>query len=126
MLALVLIALAQSTAPEPPATKVADPYEECTCTADHKIVETEFVGLVQDARLSLAPGGLSVLPRQRTVFKVISSKDRSIKDTVEIWHETKPQDCGITFNYGKRYRVPLRRVKGGLETDYCLTPEKIN
>ena len=82
-------------------------------------------GLVVDAEVLLGPDGRSALDRQATVFNVLPSTrpDRAgdVKGRTRIFHSTAERKCGVAFDYGKNYRVPVRRTEdGALETDFCL------
>ncbi|MEO0400069.1 MAG: hypothetical protein AAF224_11695 [Pseudomonadota bacterium] len=126
-----LVLLAQAALSEPPAVRTIDPYAGCVCAEDAKESDASFVGLVQDARVSLAPGGRSVLSRQQTIFQVISSDDDAIDaaangGALRVWHETEPEACGVTFDYGRRYRISVRSADDGFETDYCLQPTLVD
>lgn len=110
----------------PPLLPEKDPYAECRCPASAEEAATSFVGVAKDARLRLGPDGRSVLPRQATVFSVISADDSSIRvgADVSVWHVTAPADCGVTFDYGRRYEIRARKADDGLETDWCLDPRR--
>ncbi len=116
----------ETAAPPPPTTEayVEDPYRLCICPATPPDDVVTFLGSPKDAELSLAPDGLSVLPRQATIFSVLDDQKAALGEEVKVWHVTKPADCGLTFEYGKRYQVNATRVDGALETSWCLDPRR--
>ncbi len=125
---LVALAIAQ-TAPAvpsgPPEIIRPDPYAACVCSAAEPSGVIEIDGVVQDAELRIGPDGLSVLPEQATVFQVISSSDSAVTGTIKVYHSTRPSECGLAFDYGKRYRVRALRESGGrLTSNYCLDPRR--
>ncbi len=119
MLSVILAALLQ---PAPPAEIVYDPYLECTCPETPPKGVIEISGLPKDAQLALAPDGRSVLREQTTIFSVLRSSSPDIKGEVGVWHSTNPKDCGVSYDYGRRYTVRIVRRNDRLETDYCLAP----
>ena len=97
---------------------------ECTCTQPAADNTDEIIvhGLVTGARLFLAPDGLKPADRQATIFSVSKSLPRKVVNTSEqpIYHNTNTTKCGITFDYGRTYKIAVRKnEKGELETDFC-------
>lgn len=93
----------------------------CQCPAEPE--EGVFIveGLVVDAEVTLGADGLSVNDRQTTVFDVSKAPEADLKGRTRIWHTTKLPKCGVTFDYGLKYRVAVRKLEdGSLETDECL------
>ncbi len=76
-----------------------------------------------DAEVTLSADGLSPADRQATIFNVTSSST-DIEGRTRIWHATKPSQCGVTFDYGKKYSVVARETAEGFETDACLMRSK--
>ncbi|MEO0695121.1 MAG: hypothetical protein AAFY84_03395 [Pseudomonadota bacterium] len=105
-------------------TQSIDPYLNCGCSARAERYDAEFLGTPSDAELRLGPDGLSVLPRQATIFTVSRSDDADIAGTVKVWHVTKPEDCGLTFDYGRQYTVRVKKASDGLETSWCIDPRR--
>ena len=94
---------------------------KCECPPELDPNPIILQGLVIDAMVTLAPGGLSVNERQATVFDVSSSTDKKFKGRTPVWHSNIPDNCGLTFNYGSKYKIAARKnEEGKLETDQCL------
>lgn len=108
---------AQATAP---TIRRLPNLKKCRCPEE---VESDFLiieGLVVDARVSLAPDGRSANDRQVTFFNVVREINE-IEGRIPVWHSTDPAQCGVTFDYGKKYKVPVRKtIDDALETDQCL------
>ncbi|MEM1397512.1 MAG: hypothetical protein AAGH38_08710 [Pseudomonadota bacterium] len=119
----ILLAL-QSPLTEAPELLEPEGYDLCECPATEPEGVLEFQGIVQDAELRLGPDGRSVLPEQATVFSVIRSSAPSIADRVKVFHSTKPEDCGLSFDYGKRYRVRVLPDADRFVSNYCLDPRR--
>jgi len=96
----------------------SDPYSKCKCI-DAKPSVKSFDGVVIDAALFLGTDGRFVADRQATIFRVVDGLDG---ETVKVFHSTKPEQCGLSFDYGKEYRIAVRSEKGIYETDYCIDP----
>ncbi|MEO1250848.1 MAG: hypothetical protein AAFW81_00700 [Pseudomonadota bacterium] len=80
-------------------------------------------GIVVDAELRLGPDGRSAADLQTTIFSLLSAPDEAGLDgeRVRVLHDSRADKCGVRFDYGKRYSVPVRRTdEGALETGYCL------
>lgn len=120
-------ALAQASADTPASPPSLDRQQSilCSCAAaagPDLILE----GLVVDAEMTLGADGRSANDAQATIFNVL--KTRAVKQTdpltgarIRVLHTTSPKSCGVTFDYGKRYAVPVRKTEAGeLETDFCL------
>ena len=121
-----VLMLAQS-APPPPALDrepgiVRDmPADARQCACDEAGQgDGEIVGVVADAELVLSADGRTASERQATVFSVIDGGGLTDADRIRIFHSTDEKKCGVTFSYGSRYTVSVRRADEELETDYCL------
>lgn len=118
---LAVLALAQTAgdlgAPPPDVPKAP----ECRCPEAPEEAVVFLRGLVVDAEVTVAPDGRSPNERQATIFTITPSADHNYKGRTRIWHTTKTESCGITFDYGLQYLVAVRRTEdGALETDECL------
>lgn len=102
-----------------PATRSFDPYLLCVCPEIDRTKIVRFSGYVTDAQLTLGPDGKSVLDRQATIFESVKSAS-DIGDRVKLWHNIKPEKCGLSFDYGKRYEIVAIRIDDKVETDACL------
>lgn len=92
----------------------------CTCPDTPEKPFAIVEGFVVDAEVSLAANGRSVNERQATIFDV-KNASRIENGRTRIWHSSNTKKCGVTFDYGKKYKVALRKSKSGqLETDKCL------
>ena len=101
-----------------------DLYAKCRCEAEGaEKADAEFTGLVTDAQTFLAEDGKSIADRQATVLRVLDGLDEK---TVKVFHSTMPDNCGLTFDYGKRYEVSVRSVDGNYETNYCIDPRRFH
>lgn len=97
------------------------PTPECTCAEETQADYVTLEGLVVDAEVTLAPNGRSTNERQTTIFDVARASDSGVKGRTRVWHTTVAEDCGVAFDYGRRYTVAARRTEtGDLETDECL------
>lgn len=121
---IAAVALAQSSLSEPPLVRAVDPYARCTCSAEAQSDVIEIDGIVRDAELRVGPDGRSVLPEQTTVFSVIAASDADVGEMVRVRHDTRPSKCGLSFDYGKRYRIRVVGTDGGFRSDYCLDPRR--
>lgn len=118
---LAMLAMAQSAgdlgAPPPDVRKAP----ECRCPEAPEEAVLFLRGLVVDAEITVAPDGRSPNERQATIFTINPSADHDHKGRTRIWHTTKTESCGVTFDYGLQYLVAVRRTDDGdLETDECL------
>ena len=126
---IFLSASSQSIEPQQPSTK--ETIEEktkrisvrnapaCVCD-DEELTDITYIdGLVIDAKVLLGKDNRTVEGRMATIFKVrTSGKNYS---TQTIWHTQKKAECGVTFDYGKYYKIPVRETEDGmLNTDQCL------
>lgn len=94
---------------------------QCICTDE---TPTEFIklkGLVVDAEVTLASNGRSTNDRQATIFDVAHSSNDGVKGRTKVWHSTLVGQCGVSFDYGRRYTLAARKNETGeLETNECL------
>lgn len=99
-----------------------DPYAQCMCkdVAKDDIVRS-FIGVVVDAQLFLGTDGKSVTDRQATIFRII---DGEKSETVKVFHPTEPARCGLQFDYGKEYKINVRKNAKVIETDYCISSDR--
>ncbi|MEO1013937.1 MAG: hypothetical protein AAFX08_01995 [Pseudomonadota bacterium] len=125
IVAAMLLAQAGPAVPSgPPDIIRPDPYADCVCADGEPSGVIEIDGLVQDAELRLGPDGRSVLPEQATIFQIISSTDEAVSGQAKVHHPTRPSECGLTFDYGKRYKVRALREGDRLVSNYCLDPRR--
>ena len=83
-----------------------------------------FSGYVIDAKVTLGADRRSIEDRMATIFDVKYSDDSTISGRTPVWHDVSAENCGITFDYGKKYSVMARWGENGeLETDRCLMGE---
>ena len=119
MIAFVLTVLVQASDPyvAPPTIRKAP---SCTCTGKEK-PDVTFNGYVIDAEVILGADQRSVEDRMATIFDVKYSDDSTISGRTRLWHDVSEENCGVTFDYGKKYSVMARWGENGeLETDSCL------
>ncbi|MCA8887326.1 MAG: hypothetical protein KDA46_00725 [Parvularculaceae bacterium] len=109
-------ALAMKHPPRP------DPYAKCVCEDADAASVMSFVGIVSDAQVLLGEDGRSPAARQATIFRVVKTVKGEVSNPARVWHMTAPEECGVTFDYGKRYDVRVIAVEDGLETSWCLKP----
>ena len=114
--ALMLQGAAEADAPE---TRRFDPYLLCVCKDAPGEEPVTFTGYATDAQMVLGDDGRSALPRQATIFR-IEKGPKDLASPVKIWHVTKPEKCGVTFAYGRRYDVVAVKKGEELETNWCL------
>lgn len=87
----------------------------CICNASRKIPEFNIEGFVIDAEVTLGADRRSVEDRMATIF------DTEDNGRTKVHHYVSDENCGVTFDYGKKYTVAVRRDEDGeLETDRCL------
>lgn len=123
--ALLIQSSAADLAAPPPRYREGALEPRCVCTDEPPTGLITLEGLVVDAEVTLAPGGLSTNDRQATIFDVAQSSKGDIKGRTRVWHSTVAAQCGVTFNYGQRYTITTRRLEeDGLETDACLAPSR--
>lgn len=122
---VAVLALLLQPAPETEAAPSSDRktpsirYSECRCPDKDDSALIILEGLVIDAEVTLSADGLSPADRQATIFK-INGSNRSVKGRTRIWHSNKEKQCGVNFDYGKKYEIAARRTEQGFETDACL------
>lgn len=103
------------------APQMSKPHAKCYCkTPDPNEKDIFFKGVVVDAELTVDSSGLSVTPRQATIFRAIEPQKLGLENPIKVWHVTNPDKCGVTFDYGKEYTVKARKKDDALETDLCL------
>lgn len=120
VLAMVLQPAPETEAASPlPRKTPSIRYSECRCPDLDDTTLIILEGLVVDAEATLSADGLSPADRQATIFDVNGSNINVIGRT-KIWHSTKTKQCGVIFDYGKKYSVATRRTEQGFETDACL------
>lgn len=102
-----------------PETRRIDPYLLCVCPDVSALEKVEFSGFASDAEVILGDDGRSAKPRQATIFRV----DKGPKDfpsPAKVWHLTKPEKCGVSFSYGRRYDIVAVKKGDEIETNWCL------
>lgn len=117
LIGLLALQSAQTAAPryETPTIRAVG----CRCPAQVEADAIRLEGLVVDAEVTLAPDGLSINDRMATVFMIKAGG--KISGRTKIWHFSNPDQCGVTFDYGARYKLVVRQTEeGDLETDQCL------
>lgn len=102
-----------------PAPRQFDPYLLCVCRDVAGAEQVTFAGYAVDAQLILGEDGRSAQPRQATIFR-IEKGPKDLASPVKIWHFTKPEKCGLSFAYGKRYEIVAVKKGDEIETDWCL------
>ena len=94
---------------------------QCACADEPQTDYVTLEGLVVDAEVTLAASGRAVNARQATIFEVARASEQDVRGRTRLWHTTIIEQCGVTFEYGRRYTVAARRTEAGdLETDECL------
>ncbi len=100
------------------------PKKECSCPPEPEKDVFTLYGLVVDAEVTLAPDGRSANERQATIINLVEPDDDanvSAGERARVWHKTKSEQCGVTFDYGRKYKIPARKTEQGqFETDLCL------
>lgn len=102
-----------------PETRRIDPYLLCVCPDVAGAETVAFSGYASDAVMILGEDGRSAQPRQATVFRV-DRGPKDLKSPVKVWHLTKPEKCGLSFAYGRRYDIVAVKKGEELETNWCL------
>lgn len=115
-----LIFLAAAVQAEPPLSRT--PPDLCTCpqeapAADSIIV---FTGVAFDAVVTLDESGLNPAPRQATIFRVLKVEQGDKTKEAKVWHNADLKKCGVSFDYGKVYRIRATKKDDAFETDRCL------
>lgn len=113
--------VAQAETAAPPATKPLP--SKCVCA--QKIMENAgeilvvVEGVVVDAQMTLSQDGRLANDRMATIFNL--QQDSAIRGRTPIWHNVDPDNCGVRFDYGRSYKLIVRKLENGvLETDFCL------
>jgi hypothetical protein len=109
--------------PVPDLTEVPARKErsKCVCPAATDKGVVSLSGYVVDAKIIPGSDLRSYEDRMATIFDVDSSSDSSITGRTAVWHNISENACGVSFDYGKKYRVAARwNGDGELETDQCL------
>ena len=101
----------------------SDPYARCVCVDVDQSTLVSFTGVVVDAQLLLGEDGRSPADRQATIFRVVKTLKGEVASPARIWHVTAPENCGVTFDYGKRYTVVAINNDGAFETNWCVAPK---
>jgi hypothetical protein len=104
---------------EAPAPRRFDPYLLCVCQDQSGAEQVTFTGYAVDAQLILGEDGRSAQPRQATIFR-IEKGPKDLATPVKIWHVTRPEKCGLSFAYGKRYDIVAVKKGEEFETNWCL------
>lgn len=92
---------------------------QCACPDETPPDLITIEGLVVDAEVTLGADRRSVNERQATIFEV--AQPLNDKKRVKVWHSTLEAQCGLTFEYGRKYKITARRTENdALETDLCL------
>ena len=112
-------ALETEAAPAKEQKKPSIRFTECRCPDQDETAFIILKGVVVDAEVTLSPDGLSAADRQATIINVSGSNDGA-KGRTKIWHSTKEVQCGVNFDYGKKYSIAARKTEKGFETDACL------
>lgn len=100
-------------------TRRIDPYLLCVCPDVAGAETVEFSGFASDAEMILGEDKRSTLPRQATIFRV-DKGPKDLKSPVKVWHMTKPEKCGLSFAYGRRYDIVAVKKGDEIETNWCL------
>jgi hypothetical protein len=116
---LAVLMLQGAADADAPAPRRFDPYLLCVCRDEAEAETVSFTGYATDAQMVLGEDGRSALPRQATIFR-IEQGPKDLNSPVKIWHVTKPEKCGVTFAYGRRYDVVAVKKDDELETNWCL------
>ena len=116
---LVAVMMQGSTEAEDPAPRRFDPYLLCVCQEQPEGEQVTFTGYAIDAQVILGEDGRSARPRQATVFR-IEKGPKDLATPVKVWHFTKPEKCGLSFAYGKRYDIVAVKKGDEIETNWCL------
>ena len=107
------------TAPPPAQKTPSIRSNECRCPETIPAPDLLLEGLVVDAEVSLTPDGLDVEDRRATIF-TIARGETDVKGRTKIWHTIRTRSCGVNFDYGKKYKIAVRKTEEGFETDACL------
>lgn len=122
MIALALTVLVQANDPYIAPPTIRKP-PACTCSGKER-PDVTFSGYVIDAKVTLGADRRSIEDRMATIFDVKYSDDSTISGRTPVWHDVSAENCGVTFDYGKKYSVMARWGENGeLETDRCLMGE---
>jgi len=102
----------------PPAQSVH--RSKCSCPAERVKGVIILEGVVVDAEMTLAADGLSPADRQATIFNIKRSSDHGMKGRTKIRHSTIRDQCGVSFDYGRKYKIAVQVIEDTIETDECL------
>ena len=110
----------QADAADPSLTAPPELRSQCRCKSLDGAEAVTIRGFAIDGEIRVAENGRDPMPRQATVFRVLSANGVEAQTPFKVWHMTAPDQCGVTFDYGKLYVVVLRRSGEEYETDQCL------
>lgn len=119
LIAVLALSL-QTGAAEPSLTAPPALRSQCRCKPSEGDELVTIRGFAIDGEIRVAENGRDPLPRQATVFRVLSATGVEAQTPFKVWHVTAPDQCGVTFDYGKLYMVALRKSGEEYETDQCL------
>lgn len=114
--ALFLVAQGGGDLSSPPTLR----EPACRCPQSQDESAPIIRGLAIDGVVLLDASGRNPLPRQATVFRVLSATGVEAATPFRVWHMTAKDRCGVSFDYGRLYEVRLRKVGEQYETDQCL------
>lgn len=92
----------------------------CRCPQSQDETAPVIRGLAIDGVVLLDASGRNPLPRQATVFRVLSATGVEAATPFRVWHMAASERCGVGFDYGRLYSLRLRKVGDEYETDRCL------
>lgn len=93
----------------------------CACPETPETPFAVLEGYVVDAEVTLGDDRLSINERQTTIFDIPPGASAGTSGRTRIWHSNNLKACGVEFDYGKKYSVPVRQLDDGdFETDKCL------
>lgn len=118
LLALVFLQAPVGALGEPPVDREAP--EICVCPRTPVADVPTIYGFAIDAVVLLDASGLKPLPRQATIFRIVSAEGVEAATPFKVWHLSGANRCGVDFDYGKGYTVALRQKGADYETDICL------
>ena len=110
----------QAGAADPSLTAPPELRSQCRCKPVGDAEPVTIRGFAIDGEIRVAENGRDPLPRQATVFRVLTANGVEAQTPFKVWHMTAPAQCGVTFDYGKLYVVALRKSGEEYETDQCL------
>ncbi len=122
-IALLAAAAAQSTERDltavPTIRKPPEP-PKCTCPDEYETGAILLKGLVVDAEMTASPDGSYANDWMATIFDISYASDGAASGRTRIWHSNAPGKCGLSFDYGRIYKLAVREGEDGYETDKCL------